>query len=461
MQEIVYLNKEEIFALIDKYNVNGPRYTSYPTVPIWNNNFPVDNYSTTLTKIKSGKKPVALYLHIPYCQQRCFYCGCNSFINDDVSVIDNYARSLCSEIKLVRELVGEDQPCSWVHLGGGTPTYLPADSLSRILDALFESFPKSDLSECSIEVDPRVTSLEHIKMLSEYGFTRVSIGLQDLEPAVQQAVNRVYSFEEIVAFVKMCRQSGFSGINIDLIYGLPLQTCKSWNKTIELVASIRPDRLAVFGYAHLPVRMEHQRSIRSEDLPSVRERLGMLLDANLILRSFGYTSIGLDHFALPEDKLAIASVEGRLSRNFMGYTDLLGLEMIGFGSSAIGEYNDMFVQNKTNPHDYTLAINEGLATNRGYILNQNDRIRKQIINDLMCNLMIRIPHEAKLLPNKQLSELNRIMESMDQFIIDGLLEPLGASYRITFTGKFFLRNLAMLFDRYLTTQTTKVFTQTI
>lgn len=460
MQKFEEISQESILKLICKYGVNGPRYTSYPTVPVWNNNFLIDDYSNKLKELKSKKKPIAIYLHLPYCRQRCFYCGCNTFITDDMSVVRSYARSLCSEIKLIRELVGDKQ-CSWIHLGGGTPTYLPEETLAQVLDLLFEAFPTSASSECSIEVDPRVTSSTQIKMLSEYGFRRVSIGVQDVDPSVQKAVNRIFSFDKIEVFIQMCRDSGFSSINMDLMYGLPKQTRKSWVRTIERISSLHTDRLAVFGYAHLPARMEHQCSIQSEDLPSTQERLGMMLDAKQILLNSGYLSIGLDHFALPEDKLAVASSEGRLCRNFMGYTDILGLEMIGFGASAIGEYDDMFVQNKTNPHDYASAIIEGLATNRGHILNLNDRIRKQIINDLMCNLIIRIPDEAKLLPDEQLSELNNIMDSMDQFVFEGLLEKMGSLYRITFTGQFFLRNLAMLFDRYLTTQTTKVFSQTI
>ena len=299
-----------------------------------------------------------------------------------------------------------------------------------------------------------MTTQEHLQVLRDRGFGRISIGLQDFNPRVQKAIQREFSFKDMVAFVDSCRQIGFQSINIDLIYGLPYQTRASWQETLEQVLELAPDRLACFGYAHLPARIKHQQAIDEETLPPSRERLGMLLDANRFLVKQNYCAIGLDHFALPDDKLAQAHKTGSLWRNFMGYTEIRGLEMIGFGASSISEFNTLYTQNEPDPERYRELIDAGKsAVIRGHRLDSDDVIRRQLINDLMCNLIIRIPEAASEVGAEYAANLEAIMNQLESFREDDLITPLeGGGYQVTPLGQLFLRNMAMLFDRYLPDQ---------
>jgi len=454
--------EEQIFDLVQRLDVRGPRYTSYPTVPVWKNDFPVKPYLEALKRTAEDSAPIAIYVHLPYCKSRCLYCGCNSCISSDESRIRRYVTALTMEMDWVASHFRGRVKHGQLHLGGGTPTHLPPSLLAWLLDYLIERIPAAAQAEHSVEVDPRVTTDEHLDLLARRGFRRISIGLQDLNPAVQQAVRREYTLDQLTHFIARSRKAGFTSVNVDLIYGLPLQTRASWSATLVEIAKIRPDRLACFGYAHLPEKIKHQRAIHEEDLPDPRARLGMLLDANRFFTDQGYQAIGMDHFALPEDELAEARRDSRLWRNFMGYTTSRGMELLGLGCSAISEFRDLFVQNLSVPESYADSIAIGSwAVHRGHKLDLEDRVRKQIINHLMCNLEIDVPDEARASGNGLLESLGNAMASLRQFETDGLLVSRNGGFSITDLGQLFVRNLAMPFDRYLEGQSDVKFSRTV
>jgi oxygen-independent coproporphyrinogen-3 oxidase len=455
------LPEEEIFELVEQLDVRGPRYTSYPTAPVWRNEFPVAQYRRGLEALADRGRPIAAYLHLPFCRSRCLYCGCNSFISRNQDKIRDYARHLEREVRTAGERAGGGLRHSWLHLGGGTPTNTPPEVLAPLLDAFLESIPGVDGAERSIEVDPRVTTDDHLQLLADRGFRRISVGLQDFDEQVQEAVNRHFTYDDMRVFVERCRAHGFRSVNVDLIYGLPFQTRSSWRRTLEQVSELRPDRVASFGYAHLPDKIAHQRALPAEMLPSPRQRLGMLLDANRLFADLGYEIIGLDHFAAPGDGLADAVRAGRLWRNFMGYTEIRDVEMLGFGASSIGELEEMFVQNAVLPEQYILRVEEsGWAVARGHALDDDDRVRKTLINDLMCNLVVRVPEAADSVPGLR-EALEAISASLAPYESPGLIEPHNGGWAVTPLGRLFLRNLAMPFDRYLPEQEGVTFSRTV
>jgi oxygen-independent coproporphyrinogen-3 oxidase len=454
--------EEHIFALVEKFDTRGPRYTSYPTVPVWKPSFPARHYQEALRRLGEYGEPVAVYLHLPFCQRRCLYCGCNSYITQERERITNYVAAMLAEVDRVADEFAFPVRHGQLHLGGGTPTHTPPDLLAQLLDRVIERIPGAENAERSIEVDPRVTTDEQLTLLAERGFRRISAGLQDLNPQVQKAVRREYSFEQMAEFVQRARGFGFTSVNIDLIYGLPLQTRESWRETLVAVAKLKPDRLACFGYAHLPAKIKHQRAIHDTDLPPARERLGMLLDANRFFTAHGYDAIGMDHFALANDELAIARRGGQLWRNFMGYTTIRGLELLGLGCSGISEFRDLFVQNIVPPEVYAEAILDNRSViDKGHALDFEDCVRKHIINHLMCNMEIELPFEAYVSANGLFDVLNAALESLQPYEDEGLLERRIGGYSITPLGQLFLRNLAMVFDRYLPLQTDVTFSRTV
>jgi oxygen-independent coproporphyrinogen-3 oxidase len=462
MNRLRDIPEDKIFDLVQRMDVRGPRYTSYPTVPVWKNEFPVKLYLEALQRTAADGDPIAVYVHLPFCKSRCLYCGCNSCISSDESRIRRYVTALTTEIDWVASHFRGRVKHGQLHLGGGTPTHIPPTLLAWLLDYLIERIPAAQGAEHSVEVDPRVTTDEHLDLLARRGFRRISVGLQDLNPDVQRAVRREYTLEQLNDFIHRSRKAGFTSVNIDLIYGLPLQTRESWLITLAEIEKIRPDRLACFGYAHLPEKIKHQRAIRDEDLPSPRARLGMLLDANRFFTDHGYEAVGMDHFALPDDELAQARRDSRLWRNFMGYTTSRGMELLGLGCSAISEFRDLFVQNLSAPEAYANAIAIGTwAVHRGHKLDLEDRVRKQIINHLMCNLEIDVPDEARASGNGLMQSLDGAMASLRQFEADGLLLSRSGGFSITDLGQLFVRNLAMPFDRYLEEQTDVKFSRTV
>ncbi|UCE67624.1 MAG: oxygen-independent coproporphyrinogen III oxidase [Candidatus Zixiibacteriota bacterium] len=456
------ISEERIFDLIEKLDVRGPRYTSYPTVPVWKTGDFTDYFIDSLKRISVEGKPVAVYMHLPYCNSRCFYCGCNSCITRDHNKFRSYIDSLKREIDIASEYLSDGVRHCQLHLGGGTPTHFPPDMLAGLLDYFIERVPGSENVDRSVEVDPRVTTDDHLRLLSQRRFRRISAGLQDLNADVQKAVNRIFTADKMKRFVDSARDHGFIGVNIDLIYGLPLQNRKTWAETMKAVLQFDPDRLACFGYAHLPSKIKHQRAIRENDLPSSRERLGMLLDANRFFAENGYEAVGMDHFAKPDDELARAKNNGRLWRNFMGYTDIAGLELLGLGCSAISEFKNLFVQNQFPPEQYEDKLAGGhLPIVKGYKLDADDIIRKKFINHLMCNLKIRIPFDENGENAQTIGDLKRSLEKIGHFEDEGLMVPDAEGFAITPLGQLFLRNIAMPFDRYLSTESVAAFSKTV
>ncbi|RJP78405.1 MAG: oxygen-independent coproporphyrinogen III oxidase [Candidatus Zixiibacteriota bacterium] len=456
------LPEERIFALAERLDVRGPRYTSYPTVPVWRDGFPPEVFERAVEDLGREGQPFAVYVHLPFCRQRCLYCGCNSYITHQQDRMAGYMEALNLELERVAQKLPAGARHAQLHLGGGTPTYIPAPLLAAFLDRLIALIPGAPAAERSIEVDPRVTTDEVLHLLAQRGFRRISAGLQDLNPEVQKAVNRVFTFEQMENFTAQARRAGFTGVNIDLIYGLPKQTRATWAATLEAVARLHPDRLACFGYAHLPAKIRHQQALREEDLPAPRERLGMLLDAHTFFTGAGWEAVGFDHFARPEDDLARARREGRLWRNFMGYTTGRGLDLLGLGCSAISEFETSFVQNITPPEEYAQALRAGRwAAHRGHLMDAEDRLRKRIITQLMCNLEIALPDEASAVHCGLAGSLKQAMESLRPFEADGLIVARNGGYEVTPLGQLFLRNLAMPFDGYLPRQGGSTFSRTV
>lgn len=452
---------ERILELAERLDVRGPRYTSYPTVPAWSSNVRPEHHAAALERLRGEGAAIAVYVHLPFCRSRCLYCGCNSFITQRSDRMRRYVDALRKETDAIAEAFGGEVRHRQLHLGGGTPTHLPPDLLAELLDHLLEAVPGVERAERSVEVDPRVTTDAHLALLAERGFTRLSAGVQDLDEAVQAAVNRPFSLGELEQFVARSRAAGFAGLNLDLIYGLPKQTPESWLATLRTIASVGPDRLACFGYAHLPARLRHQRAIAEQDLPTPRQRLTMLVEANRFFTEQGYEAVGLDHFARPQDELAVARREGRLWRNFMGYTTTRGLELVGLGSSAISEFDELFVQSEVVPETYADRLEQGEnPLVRGHLLDADDRHRKQLINHLMCNLEIDLQAPADATDELR-AALRQARTALEPFEAEGLVQARDGGFAVTALGQLFLRNLAMPLDRYLPEQTGTTFSRTV
>ncbi|PWB76338.1 oxygen-independent coproporphyrinogen III oxidase [candidate division GN15 bacterium] len=451
--------------LLRKYDRPGPRYTSYPTVPVWSDRIGPDDYATALRAASQRTtEPLALYCHVPFCRRRCYYCGCNTVVTKDRSRAAGYVEILGREIDTVAAMLGDRRQVSLLHFGGGTPTYLTIEEFTKLLDYLRSHFAFQPNAELSIEVDPRVTTFEQIDFLAESGFNRISMGVQDFTPDVQQASGRVQPYEMVARLIEHCRTRRFKGINIDLIYGLPKQTVETFTETLDKALQLRPDRVAVYSFAYLPNAMPHQMRIHQEDLPATEVKYRIFATAVEKFTGAGYRQIGMDHFALPEDELSVAQSDGRLNRNFMGYTVQQAPEMIGFGMSAIGYVNNAFFQSYSKLDSYENAIaDKGMAIYRGIQLSADDLIRQYVITNLMCNF--RLPFadlEAKF--NVRFPDYFGPVETrMEGFIADELLTVHADRLEITPRGRTFVRNIAMTFDAYLAAEPGKAptFSRTI
>jgi oxygen-independent coproporphyrinogen-3 oxidase len=437
-------------SLLAKYNISGPRYTSYPTALEFTEAYQSSDYLTCLNELPADKS-LSLYIHIPFCQNICYYCACNKIITKHKSKAEQYVDNLIKEIRLVAAEVG-DNKLRQIHWGGGTPTYLSIEQISAIMSAIRESFevPDEDSTEISIEIDPRAIPLEDIKHLAELGFNRMSMGVQDFDSKVQKAVNRVQSFEMTKDMIDEARKYGFKSINLDLIYGLPFQTKQTFEQTLKLVMEISPDRVSVFNYAHLPHRFKPQRRISSEGLPSAVEKLSIFQYIIENLQENGYLYIGMDHFAKPDDELAIAQKEGCLHRNFQGYTTHEEYELIGVGVSSIGSINGHYHQNVRDVDSYYAVLdNNQLPSWRGVKVNDDDMLRKRVIFDLICHFeldMAKVDRDFAINFEQYFAtELNMLIP----FIDDGLVTIAGRKIEITNKGRLLIRNICMVFDAYL------------
>ncbi|MFK7159821.1 oxygen-independent coproporphyrinogen III oxidase [Marinospirillum sp. MEB164] len=439
-------------ALIERYNLAGPRYTSYPTAPQFHAGFDAEAYRQALIDSNASQAPLSLYFHIPFCAKVCFYCGCNKIATGDTSRCGPYLERLYQEMDQIAAVVDTSRPVHQLHWGGGTPTFLSHQQMRELMQQTRARFQlrDDDQGDYSIEIDPREIQPDTLPLLRELGFNRMSFGLQDLNLQVQQAVNRVQPREMTEGALQQARELGFRSLNLDLIYGLPHQTPESFAQTVEEVIDMSPDRLSVFNYAHLPERFKPQRRIRAEDLPSPEHKLLILEQTIRRLVEAGYVYIGMDHFAKPTDSLAIAQREGRLHRNFQGYTTHSDCDLIAMGASSISQVGPTYAQNHHDTEGYEAQISQGqLATLRGLVLTQDDILRRAVINQLICHFALDTQAWSRtwgVAFNDYFASELAALKTHEQ---DGLIEIRPEGLRVTPAGRLLIRSLCMVFDAYL------------
>lgn len=440
--------------LLRRFDVPGPRYTSYPTADRFVEAFGQDEYILALEQRRAGSLskalPLSLYVHIPFCESLCYYCACNKIITKHHDRADAYLRYLSREIDLHTAHCGTGQVVSQLHLGGGTPTFLSDDGLRELMAMLKRSFTLAPGGEYSIEVDPRTVNADRLAVLAELGFNRLSFGVQDFDPEVQKAVHRIQPAEQVFALVESARALGFESINVDLIYGLPRQTPESFDRTLAQVTQLRPDRIALYAYAHLPERFKPQRRIVSAELPMGSGKVAMLSRSLDAFIAAGYVYVGMDHFALPDDALAVAKRQGRLHRNFQGYSTQPDCDLIGLGVSAIGRVGATYSQNAKTLDEYYDFLNQGrLPVVRGLALTRDDLVRRAVIMALMCQgeLLFEPMEQAWLIDLRRYfaAEIQQLEDMAEQ----GLVQIHPDGIKVTTMGWFFVRGVAMVFDRYL------------
>jgi oxygen-independent coproporphyrinogen-3 oxidase len=456
---------EVSYELVHKYNVPGPRYTSYPPAPSFTEDFGPRQYEELVESSNRGPAPapLSLYLHLPFCERLCYFCGCTVVITGkNQSPLDPYLESLGREIDWLARRIDRGRPLVQLHFGGGTPTYSAPERLEWLAGKLRESFRFDADAEVGIEIDPRVTTPAHLEAAARGGFNRLSMGVQDFDPRVQKAVNRIQPYESTRALVEAARGLGFESVNIDLIYGLPYQTPVSFRRTIEKILTIGPDRLAVYSYANVPWMKKHQRVLEPH-LPTEREKFEIFAAALSDFTAAGYEYIGMDHFARPQDELARARADRTLWRNFQGYTTKAGTDLFGLGMSAIGGIGDAYVQNQRGLHEYEAAMaGGGPATMRGFRLDADDRLRRRVIQNLLCHGVI-VKREIEREFGVPFDETFRdALERLEGCRRDGLVELGPDEIRATRLGRIFLRNLAMPFDAHLPRESEKpMFSRTL
>ena len=440
--------------LLRRFDVPGPRYTSYPTADRFVEAFGQEDYVLALEQRRVGVAakalPLSLYVHIPFCESLCYYCACNKIITRHHERADVYLRYLSREIGLQTAHCGTGQVVSQLHLGGGTPTFLSDDGLRELMAMLKRSFTLAPGGEYSIEVDPRTVDPQRLALLAELGFNRLSFGVQDFDPEVQKAVHRIQPPEQVFSLVESARALGFESINVDLIYGLPRQTPESFDRTVAQVAQLRPDRIALYAYAHLPERFKPQRRIVSAELPMGGAKLSMLSRSLQAFMAAGYVYVGMDHFALPQDPLAVAKRQGRLHRNFQGYSTQPDCDLIGLGVSAIGRVGATYSQNAKTLEEYYDFLDQGrLPVVRGLALTRDDLVRRAVIMALMCQgeLLFESFEQAWLVDFQHY--FGAELEQLESMAGQGLVEVRPDGISVTATGWFFVRGIAMVFDRYL------------
>jgi oxygen-independent coproporphyrinogen-3 oxidase len=438
--------------LIERFDVAGPRYTSYPTADRFVEAFDASNLEQWLKQRASlgWSQPLSIYVHVPFCASVCYYCACNKIVTRDHGRGRPYVADLIREAELYGSHLERREPVSQLHFGGGTPTFLDGATLQAAIDGLERVFAFTPDAERSIEVDPRTVDVGRLRALHAQRFNRLSFGVQDFERDVQQAVHRVQSTEQVFELTRAAREIGFESVNVDLIYGLPRQTLASFRRTLETLAALRPDRVAVYGYAHLPERFKPQRRIDAAELPTAHDKLEMMRTAIRMLTEHGYVYIGMDHFALPDDALAVAQRRGVLHRNFMGYTTQPDCDMLGLGVSAIGRMGPCYAQNHRTLDEYCDAVRAGrLPIARGCELGRDDMLRRSAIMSIMCSGEVSFAAlENSYLVDPKLAfaeELGRLREFQDL----GLVRVDADGITVTPHGRFFIRPIAMVFDKYL------------
>ncbi|POD72652.1 Coproporphyrinogen-III oxidase [Pseudomonas syringae pv. coriandricola] len=450
--------------LIHRYDVAGPRYTSYPTAVQFDTRAGAFELLHALRESRKARRPLSLYVHIPFCANICYYCACNKVITKDRGRAQAYLQRLEHEIRMLACHLAPSQVVEQLHLGGGTPTFLSHDELRRLMARLRAHFTllEDDSGDYGIEIDPREADWASMGLLRELGFNRVSLGVQDLDPTVQRAINRMQSLEETRAIVEAARTLQFRSVNIDLIYGLPRQTPQGFSRTVDEIIELQPDRLSVFNYAHLPERFMPQRRIDASDLPDAHTKLLMLERTVEQLTDAGYRYIGMDHFALPDDELAIAQEELTLHRNFQGYTTHGHCDLIGLGVSAISQVGDLYSQNSSDLNDYQrLLDSDQPATRRGLICSEDDRIRRAVIQQLICHFTLNFSELEKAFA---ISFRDYFADAWPQLLCmadDGLIALSDSAIEVRPAGRLLVRSVCMVFDAYLTRQNRQQFSRAI
>ena len=438
--------------ILKKYAKSGPRYTSYPTAPIFSNDFKAKEYGRIIKETNDAENPpdLSLYFHLPFCRSVCYFCGCNVIFTKRKELADEYIDYLEKEIKMVAAMQKPGRKVSQLHWGGGTPTFLTTDQMRRVQRLVKEHFEFAPDIEAGVEIDPREASDEHIFTLRELGFNRISMGIQDFDPKVQEAVHRIQTEELSRHVIKKCREEKFDSINIDLIYGLPFQSVKSFEKTVDKIIEINPDRMAVFNFAYVPWLKSVQKMIREEDLPSGEEKFDILKMVIEKFSSAGYVYIGMDHFAKPDDELFVAQRNKTLYRNFQGYTTKAGCDLYGLGVTSIGQVGNSYVQNEKELPDYYQAIEEGrLPTERGYELNDEDLLRRSVITKIMCDFELNFGDVEKEFNIDFKKHFALELTELQPMTEDNLLSISEDRIVVSNLGRILIRNIAMVFDIYL------------
>lgn len=441
-------------ALLRRYDRPGPRYTSYPPAPHFTTDFNERSLREAVRESNGDPIPraLSLYVHVPFCTSPCFYCACNRIITRDRNRIGPYLASLYREIDLAAAVFDRDREVVQLHFGGGTPNFLAPADLAEVVETLRRHFRFTDRDDrdISIELDPRTINASEIAELAAIGFNRASLGVQDFDPLVQAAVNRIQSVEETVSIIDACRRHRMRSVNVDLIYGLPRQTTQGFAITLDAVIAARPDRLAIYGYAHLPKLFIAQRRIATESLPSAELKLDLLALAIDKLSTAGYVYIGMDHFALPEDELARARADGSLHRNFMGYTTHAQTDLIGLGVSAISHIGATYSQNARDLPQWQASISDGrLPVSRGLRMSDEDLLRADVIQELMCQGIVSIPELESRHHIDFRAHFRSALVALEPMIDDGLVRLCDDEITVSARGRLFLRNIAMCFDAYL------------
>lgn len=445
-------NKPMDIGVLKKFNQQGPRYTSYPTAPMFSPTFTGEDFKNEIVDTNTGSigEPISLYFHFPFCAKLCYFCGCNMRVSNDRALITEYNSHIKREIDMLRPLIAEERKAAQLHWGGGTPSHLTPEEIMDVGNYIKARFQYEDDIEASVEIDPRNLTRDHIEAFRDIGFNRTSFGVQDFTPQVQEAINRVQSEEITRQTVRWARELGFKSINLDLIYGLPFQTQSTFSDTVDKIIDISPDRVAVFNYAHVPWLKKHQDVMPADAIPVPDERLAILQMTIEKLMAAGYVYIGMDHFAKPEDELAVAQRNNTLYRNFQGYSTRSGCDVYAFGLSAISQFENIYAQNVKDFREYYARIDAGRpATNVGYRMTQDDHIRKETIMQLMCNLEIDKKRVERMFDIDFDQYFAADIPKLQPFEADGLVKVTDEAISVVGSGILIIRNLAMCFDAYL------------
>lgn len=442
--------------LIRRYDQSGPRYTSYPTAVEFHSGFDEAAYRAACVATNESRRPLSLYFHIPFCDTVCFYCACSKLATKDRNLAQPYLDRVYRELELQAKLFDRDRIVEQLHWGGGTPTFISRDQMAELMDVTRRHFNLADdtVGEFSIEIDPREADADSVALLRRLGFNRMSLGVQDFEPSVQQAVNRIQSEAQTLAVLEAARAQGFRSVSVDLMYGLPRQTVASFGRTLDRIVEFAPERLSVFNYAHLPERFKPQRRIDEAELPRPDVKLQILQETIDRLTQAGYVYIGMDHFARPDDELALAQRNRTLYRNFQGYSTHADCDLIGIGMTSIGKVGNAYAQNERGIDDYYARIDAGhLAVFRGIALSRDDEIRRDVITRLICHFELSFAEVEQVWGIAFRDYFAADLHKLNAMAADGLLEVDAEAIRVLPRGRLLIRNICMVFDAYLATKT--------